>query len=44
MLSPIAVGLPQFDERAGKTGTQTKVTLALEDEILAFFQRERADA
>lgn len=39
-LRPITDELPSLDELAGKSGTQTKVTLALDDDALAFFKRE----
>lgn len=39
-LRRIADQLPSLEELAGKTGKQTKVTLALDDDALAFFKRE----
>ena len=39
-LRGIADELPSLEELAGKTGKQTKVTLALDDDALAFFKRE----
>ncbi len=32
--------LPSLEDLAGETGKQTKVTLALDDDALAFFKRE----
>lgn len=32
--------LPSLDELAGEIGSQTKVTLAVDDDALAFFKRE----
>lgn len=39
-LRPIVDELPSLDELAGRTGPQTKVTLALDDDALAFFKHE----
>jgi len=40
-LRPIKKGeLPSLDELVGKLRRQTKVTLALDDDALAFFKRE----
>lgn len=39
-LRPIVDELPSLEELAGETGKQTKVTLALDDDALAFFKRE----
>jgi hypothetical protein len=39
-LRRVADELPTLDELSGKAGSQTKVTLALDDDALAFFKRE----
>jgi hypothetical protein len=39
-LRRVAGELPTLDELAGKAGSQTKVTLALDNDALAFFKRE----